>query len=601
MAIDLTLLDKYKDIAPISGYETLSLANWNKAIVNRGLHIKFHRQLLELKELYQDKIIKLRNLRKQYVNYEIAATPEERAERITGLNEKLSRLVDKYACTLKEIDIRDRSLLPRTPVGTTYYIDLTNGNNARTGLKIGNSTIDSTADTTHFVDDALTGADDYINGSYFYNVTRALGSLITDFVAATDTVTLTTAIAGMTAGDTYYILDSWLTLEKYTTTTARTVGDIAYVRANTTETVGANDIVFDEDGTALSYISIIGCDGATNNPWVEASTVRPIIDFGDAQYQIDLTTDEYWKIANLDIIQSADTAGNIYCNQAHGLYLLNCIIRDNSSATASSKFGISIAVITYNFKIESCQFLDNLYANLKVTGSSGVIDSCIFNGGVATTTIGLLLNNSNVLLKSCSFGQTTAHTSYDITASNSIARLINCIRNKSTYDASGYSLVFSEDDNQVKGANVTYSWRGTVTKSATARDGGASSSAQLLPGSLVGLYAPLSVAPFNQHGFAIYNTSLSEVNVDIYIRADSAWATYPTAAQLYVECSYLSHATLATRATVVSTDLLTDGTTWVRFRCTMTPLQAGYIYVKVYLGLYTATEGILVDILPIVS
>ncbi len=476
-----------------------------------------------------------------------------------------------------------------------YYIDLTNGNNARTGLKIGNSTIDSTADTTHFVDDALTGADDYINGSYFYNVTRALGSLITDFVALTDTVTLTTAIAGMTAGDTYYILDAWLTLEKYTTTTARTAGDIAYVRANTTETVGANDIVMDEDGTALLYISIIGCDGATNNPWVEASTVRPIIDFGDAQYQILLSSDDYWKLANLDVIQSADTNGNILLYISHGTYLLNCIVRDNSSVTASSKFGVWSDGST-NTIIESCQFSDNLYANIKIGGSIVTINNCIFNGGIATTDYGIYVEASTIKVKDCTFGQTTAHDLQDIYGFRAaFVYTINCLRNKSTYSAATGSVIFAEDDNQVKGANVTYSWKGTVTKSATVRTGGATSSAQLLPSSLVGLYAPLSVAPFNDYDFKIYKPAGAHT-ITPYIRADSAWATYPTAAQLYVEASYLSAAaTAATKATVVSTAVLSDGTTWVAFPVTFTSVQDGYVYIKIYLGLYTATEGILVD------
>ena len=68
------------------------------------------------------------------------------------------------------------------------------------------STVDSTADTTHFIDDALTGANDYINGCYFYNITRSLGSTIKDFVANTDTVTLDFAIDEMTAGDSYTII-----------------------------------------------------------------------------------------------------------------------------------------------------------------------------------------------------------------------------------------------------------------------------------------------------------------------------------------------------------------------------------------------------------
>lgn len=66
-------------------------------------------------------------------------------------------------------------------------------------------TIDSTTDTTHLTDSTLTFADDHPNGRWLYNVTRAAGSIINDFDAASDTVTLASAIVGMIAGDTYYI------------------------------------------------------------------------------------------------------------------------------------------------------------------------------------------------------------------------------------------------------------------------------------------------------------------------------------------------------------------------------------------------------------
>uniref|UniRef100_A0A6H1ZDA1 Uncharacterized protein n=1 Tax=viral metagenome TaxID=1070528 RepID=A0A6H1ZDA1_9ZZZZ len=384
---------------------------------------------------------------------------------------------------------------------------------------------------------------------------------------------------------------AWKTINKYTTVTVCSPGDIAYVRANKTYLNNAADIIFDEDGTANAYIELRGCSVA-DDPWGDASDVKPIIDFGDAQYQILLSDDDYWKLANLDIIQSADILGNIQVSTVNGLYLLNCIIRDNSAATG--KYGMRCALL-YNFKIENCQFSDNLIHSFSSIRSSGIFDNCIFNSGITTTACGLYGGfGSTLVAKNCSFGQTTSHVSEDIIAEYvSFIHTINCKRNKSTYSATLGSVVFAEDDNQVKGANVTYSWLGTVTKSATVTDG-ALSSAQLLPNSSCGLYAPLSVTPFNDYDFKI-PCSAALTTLTIKIKADSAWAVYPTAAQLYMETSYLSHATAATRATIASTQVLADGTTWVAFTNTFTPLQAGFAYVKVYLGLYTATEGVLVN------
>jgi hypothetical protein len=78
---------------------------------------------------------------------------------------------------------------------------------------------------------------------------------------------------GLEANDDH----SWLTIAKYTSVTVRTAGDIAKVRANTTQVIGAN-VIFDEDGTTDALISIIGCDSVVNDPWGDASDVRPIFD-----------------------------------------------------------------------------------------------------------------------------------------------------------------------------------------------------------------------------------------------------------------------------------------------------------------------------------
>src|SRR4030042_2111754 len=99
---------------------------------------------------------------------------------------------------------------------------------------------------------------------------------------------------------------AWLTIEKYTSVTVRSAGDIAYVRANTSEVKSNADIVFDEDGTLISPISIIGCDSVTNDPWSDSSDVRPIIDFNDSAYGFAADSDDYWYIERLDVRQSAD-------------------------------------------------------------------------------------------------------------------------------------------------------------------------------------------------------------------------------------------------------------------------------------------------------
>jgi len=393
---------------------------------------------------------------------------------------------------------------------------------------------------------------------------------------------------------------AWKTINKYTTTTVRTAGDIAKLRANVTWLPTA-DIRMDEDGTVNSYIELRGCSVA-DDPWGDGSNVKPIINFGDQEYQILLSGDEYWKLNNLDIIQSTDTAGNVYIvGNSFGAYFLNCIIRDNGAA--STQYGI-YANATHNIKIENCQFLDNLFVNLYLLRITGTIDGCTFNGGITGTVYGLRADSSILMAKSCTFGQTTMHTTEDIYALNtSFIHTINCKRNKSTYSATIGAVVFAEDDNQVKGNNITYFWNGTVEKKTdVVRTGGALSSALMLPNSSCGLYAPLCLTPFNQHDFDdIYCTAV-ETTITIYIRANEAWSVYPTADELYLEASYLSHATLATRTLIQSSSLIEDTSDWSsgtgqkwKLTVTFTPLQAGFAYLKIYLKKYESGKGVYVD------
>lgn len=487
-----------------------------------------------------------------------------------------------------------------------YYIDYTNGNDARTGLRIPTTsynTVDSTADTTHLTDAALTGADDYINGSFLWNQTRSAGSLITDFDTATDTATLGTAIVGMSAGDEYYILDSWKTINQYTTTTARTAGDIAYLRANMTHTQGAADIVMDEDGTVAAYISIIGCDSVTNDPWHDASDVLPTIDFGDATYDIAISGDDYWYLERLNIIQSADTVGNVKVDGSDGLYMKGCNITDNSAS--SNKYGMYVGV-SYNIKIENCVFKDNIVYNLYITEAEVLVTGCTFNGGVATTDYGIYNDyGSTVQILDCTFGSTTAHDFDDIrtVGYGGKTQCRNCTFNMSSLsinDANTRAWISSEDDDGTFGKQVVYYKNGTVTKDATARAGGASSSAKLMPTSVCGVNYPLSISPFDEYDFKVWLAADTSKTITIYMRSVTTWSgTYPTAAQCYVSFSYLSNAATAARTTVTTNEVFSDATTWVAFDSgAIVPARSGWVYIKVYLGKYTASNGIYVDIQP---
>jgi hypothetical protein len=90
----------------------------------------------------------------------------------------------------------------------------------------GTYTADAGTNTTTVVDAGLAGTA-YI-GKYLWNTTRSLGAEITGYVDGTKTITLGSAIAGQTTGDTYYILD-WVA---FTTTFTPGTAGFAYIKCN---------------------------------------------------------------------------------------------------------------------------------------------------------------------------------------------------------------------------------------------------------------------------------------------------------------------------------------------------------------------------------
>ena len=278
-------------------------ADWAEDVKAENLDVKFDHQLEEMEKSHQDKIPKVEKDLDKFDNwpdvvryeltqqmtqmFESAKVDDVVPEKVEGktLKEwvddefasqhlyyqwKKAKLEQSVERIKKERELRSsgylevkeqklKGTLPvgskiRIPIGTTYYIDPVNGTDTFAGTRI-DSTVDSTADTTHFVDDALTGADNYILNSYFYNVTRGLGSLISAFTAIDDTVTLATAITGMTAGDTYYILNAWLDLDQFTEV-ARSAGDKVIIRRGANQCDDGTDLLFTSDGTIANPIII---------------------------------------------------------------------------------------------------------------------------------------------------------------------------------------------------------------------------------------------------------------------------------------------------------------------------------------------------------
>ena len=469
-----------------------------------------HKQVLINKELDSRKVRQELETRKDY------------------LNQKVERLIDKYAATVKENELRAKKLVRRSPVGTTYYIDLDNGNDSNDGLSTSSP---------------------------------------------------------------------WLTIEKYTSVTSRSPGDIAKVRANTTEVFSAG-FGCDEDGNMDDLITVKGCD-STDDPWGDASDIKPILDFNGGSYGWDFSSDGYWKLDNLEVHDSHNNA--IYLYNLSGWYARNCTFSENSKAV------YMYAYCNY-ISIEDCEFTAN--TNGIYSSSSNYllypVRNCIFNGA---GTRGLYYRDQVVplILEDCSFGVTTAFTDEDVYIFNGgIAHFRNCIfttgiatssvvgQNKAYYfeDAGG---VFEEH-------KVMRYFFDIERNTSVLRTGGADSSLKLtLNNSGISINRPIYLSgPLPQGLFKIWLNASVEKTITVYIRG-YGWTSFPTASELYLQALYLSSASNADRTLVKSTQVLSDNTTWVGFQVTMTPARDGFVYLDLVLCEYEADSGIYIDIKPVVS
>jgi hypothetical protein len=181
----------------------------------------------------------------------------------------------------------------------------------------------------------------------------------------------------------------------------------------------------------------------------------------------------------------------------------------------------------------------------------------------------------------------------------------NCKFN-STKHTSLYSVIinlFEEDAGQVYGAHIATGYLGVAERvTDIVRSGGATSSVKIIPTTYVGLLRPFILQDFPKPTWQIWCPTGAQT-ITVYVRGLN-WASYPTAAQLYLEAEYVTDDTTGaiTRSTVVSDEVLTDNTTWVGLQCAVNPHVAGFVNLKLYLGLYEdASTGIYVDIKPVVT
>lgn len=492
------------------------------------------------KQLVDAKVDLLENLNQ---TIEHISTPEMwggSAENLIALTDKRDRIKQKIVAVDKEQELRAGGA-KRTPVGTTYYIDYGSGDDANDGLSTGNA---------------------------------------------------------------------WKTINKYTSVTVRSAGDIAKLRAGVVWDQGASGedkrIDYDENGLFVSYITMKGCD-SVDDPWGDADDTHPIINFNGEAYNLYMIGRSYWHHQQIDVTGGSHASqGMVYMSFSQCNKFTSCKLYDGFGS-----YGVSLSASIGSEWID-CEFVDSGTTQFVFSSSFPYFLRCTFDGGSTPAETALLVRDGCQLVD-CEFGVSSQHSIRSIyhLPMAGIIYARNCKFSDSTLMQRGSNYVLypaafvSEDHNQVYGAHMTVCPWGTVERDTTiVRSGGADSSAKMTD-----LQVPISTTnPFKLgfnaflEAFRVWCTASVAHTVTVYIRATSAWSTYPTAAELYIDASYYDDSGDTTRSrSTASTQVLSDASTWVAFTTTFTPQRDGWAYVNVTLGVREAGNGINVDIQPIVT
>ena len=400
--------------------------------------------------------------------------------------------------------------------------------------------------------------------------------------------------------------NAWKTIQQYTTNTVRSPGDIAYVRANTTQTL-SSDINFDEDGNADNPIKIIGCDSTNNDPWNDNSDAKPTIDCNSANgsYQVKLYMDNYWHLERLEMKDSSDYNGIFYIYGSHPSWIIDCDIHNHSDNTS----GKGIYTNYYSVvNVQSSSLYSNGAINIYLYNSSLLhLSNSNLNGGAGTTNYGVYINYAKAYIFNTDFADSSAHDSYDIYATNaSPVYLVNCYLGTSTpiYVFEWTSWVRCQNYNNSSDDNRSWYYMGTVkSDTSVVRTGGSDVSALVEPNSYCNSAYPLTLTGGLIDTSFFPNFSIrcnaQQTTVTVYIRSKGAWSSYPTADELYIQTRYWngSDYVLSNK----STQTLNDDTTWVGFTNTFTPAAESWAYVDVFLKKYESGKGVYVDLKPVVS
>ena len=452
---------------------------------------------------------------------------------------------------------------------TVYYVDNTATTTALTGtLTFTNASSTVTGTGTLFTTELAVGdyikSDDATNGTEWYKVTAITDDLNLTidhaFAQATHSAT-----ASKNSNDGLSTTTAFATPRQFLDATL-SPGDICYLRRGQTWTITV-DIGTANDG-ALNNLIIMQGDDGTGWP-TETGNARPIIDMATITgITLYMNYDYYWEFR--DITFKSDAIDGVIKAMSRGR-IIDC---DLLSPQRSFRHEVTFCEELHFVRV-NCDNQVYIQRGGVLKAWDSTLNSINMYGG------------GHLYLENCSVTTLTLGTGIVCRGKNNNITTININAQDAAY--------YSEDDQQVAGANKAYLYMGTLEKDTTnIRTGGGSSSIKASPNSNVGSFAKLQLFEYPVYLPATATT------ITVYMLG-FGWTTFPTANELWIELEYLDSSTGTTRTTIKSTETLVDNTNWTAFTVSATPGQEGVAYLRGYLTKYELNSGVYVDIKPVLS
>lgn len=616
---------------------------WNDAIIASGIHIKWHNetgrpakypssQLAEMLLSHGSKCLKFKAKKDQATSLlsalaglsseqvdvllssgamgdGISTVSEYEAEKNADI-EKYYVLDEIVQLLEKEIEFREAGTYPRTPIGTTYYIDPDNGDDD--GYDGTAAEIDEEAMTgpwstmSKFLSEARSAGDRAI-------CRRGTGSYGSGTVSLTSDGQTSNPITleadyddafgdNASSAQTYTMVHGSKTAEASATITGITAGEWVYNSTDSDDPrLFAYEVVSASGTTLTLRHPFKGTSGAGKT--LTVMLANPIFGGGGTSDVINVNGDRYWRFSGIHIYSSYAAGGCLMNSAVFDISWHDCIMQGN---------GVSCDGVTVQANSHGQMHKCHIYAYSTngvdlATDSSIELYDCVFTGGLR----GLYGTGAatRIHAEDCELNSnSTADVDAQVSASfGFLVTLRNCrlnsttevkVDNTSVGDMIG---VYSEDHNGTKGDNRVF---GTFSSgvsdtpyiesdTGTVRSGGSTTSSKITPSTNMGPHDAGKINLLGMHfplfktGFPVYADTTSRTYT-FYVKsaATANWTANPTAAELYIEASYWDHASNNYRKSIRSTSTasFTSATTWQAIAITVAPAQTGLLYLKLMYG-----------------